>query len=168
LWAGEEVTSDGRVPFARARISPVPPEPVRVWIGASAPPAIERAARLGDGWIASPNLTPEEARLQLDAYREACGVAGRPAGTTVIRRDLYVGESDDDARRRGSPVIDAGYRGFPPEATILGSASTVAERLAALADIGFDEVLVRNLMPDAAAALDSTERLAEVKRLLDS
>src|SRR5262245_45898732 len=52
LWAGEEVSSDGRWRFERARIAPRPAEPVEVWIGAAAPPAIDRAARLGDGWLA--------------------------------------------------------------------------------------------------------------------
>ncbi|HVS14128.1 MAG TPA: LLM class flavin-dependent oxidoreductase [Thermoanaerobaculia bacterium] len=166
LWAGEEVSSDGRVPFARARVSPVPPEPVRVWIAASAEPAIERAARLGDGWIAAPHLTPEQARLALARYREACEAAGRAAGEAIVRRDVYVGESDDEARRTGGPVVDGGYRGFPPEAVVLGGPETVAEQLGAFAEMGFDEVLARNLVSDAEAAVASTRRLERVKELL--
>ena len=72
LLAGEEV--DG------VRIAPVPSEPVDVWIGATAPAAIERAARLGDGWLAAPALTLEQAARQIDGYRAACdGWAGRGA-----------------------------------------------------------------------------------------
>jgi alkanesulfonate monooxygenase SsuD/methylene tetrahydromethanopterin reductase-like flavin-dependent oxidoreductase (luciferase family) len=38
-----------------------------VWIGATAPAAIERAARLGDGWLAAPALTLEQAAERIDS-----------------------------------------------------------------------------------------------------
>ena len=42
LWAGETVDGpDGHWPVTRARIAPLPPEPIEVWIGASAQPAID-------------------------------------------------------------------------------------------------------------------------------
>ncbi|HVS65254.1 MAG TPA: LLM class flavin-dependent oxidoreductase [Thermoanaerobaculia bacterium] len=166
LWAGEELSSEGRVPFSRARISPVPAEPVKVWIGATAPPAIERAARLGDGWIASPHHPDAQATEQIDRYREACGRLGKAVGETVIRRDVYVGEDDAEAVATAGPVVEGGYRGFPEGATIIGGAERVAERLGAFAAMGYDEVLVRNLVPGAEAALASTERLGRVRELL--
>jgi alkanesulfonate monooxygenase SsuD/methylene tetrahydromethanopterin reductase-like flavin-dependent oxidoreductase (luciferase family) len=48
LLAGETVRSHGRYHFDNARIAPRPPDPVEVWIGATAEPAVDRAARLGD------------------------------------------------------------------------------------------------------------------------
>ena len=62
--------------FERARIAPRPAEPVEVWIGAAAPPAIDRAARLGDGWLAAP-ASRRIRRRQID--RTASG-ARRTAG----------------------------------------------------------------------------------------
>ena len=41
LLAGETVTNYGRFNLANARISPKPAEPVEVWFGGSAPPAID-------------------------------------------------------------------------------------------------------------------------------
>jgi len=168
LWAGEEVSSEGRFQIHSARISPVPPEPVEVWIGAVAQPAIERAARLGDGWLASPHLTPDGARRDLERYTEACERAGRPRGTTAIRRDIYVGEDGAEADRTGGAVVAQGYRGFPEEATVVGSPETVAERFAELRDMGYDDVIVRNLVAEPEPAVQSILRLARVRELLEA
>jgi alkanesulfonate monooxygenase SsuD/methylene tetrahydromethanopterin reductase-like flavin-dependent oxidoreductase (luciferase family) len=168
LWAGEEVDADGRWRFSRARVSPVPSEPVDVWIGASAEPAIERAARLGDGWIAAPGLEREQARNQLDVYLEACARCGRAAGVRALRRDIYIGASPEEAQATAGPVLDAGYRGFPPTAPVVGSAEQVAERFATFFQMGYSDILVRNLAQEPEAALASTRRLAEVRRLLAS
>ena len=57
--------------FREARVALRPAEPVDVWIGASAPPAIDRAARLGEGWLAAPGATPEQARAQITLLSRA-------------------------------------------------------------------------------------------------
>jgi alkanesulfonate monooxygenase SsuD/methylene tetrahydromethanopterin reductase-like flavin-dependent oxidoreductase (luciferase family) len=167
LWRGEEVTLERYWPIRRARIAPLPPQPVDVWIGAQAPVAIERAARLGDGWLAAPSLIPEEARTALDLYRGACVRHGRAPGTAALRRDIYVGESAEDARRVVEPYLAAGYRGFPSESLVFGSAEEVAEQLRGFAEMGYDEIVVRNLSARQEECLATIERLAEVRRLLD-
>src|SRR6202008_2280047 len=93
LLAGETVSSARCFRIAEASLALRPAEPVEVWIGASAPPALERAARIADGWIASPGLTPEEARSQVDFYLERCSDYGRGPAAVALRRDIYVGES---------------------------------------------------------------------------
>jgi alkanesulfonate monooxygenase SsuD/methylene tetrahydromethanopterin reductase-like flavin-dependent oxidoreductase (luciferase family) len=166
LWAGEEVSSDGRWKFERARVAPRPAEPVEVWIGAAAPPAIDRAARLGDGWLAAPALTPEQARRQIDLYRERRAAHGLDGGLAAIRRDVYVGASAEEARVSTEPIVRAGYRGFAPEALVVGSAEQVAESFAALAAMGYSDVIMRNLIADPAQAVASTERLGQVRELV--
>lgn len=168
LWAGETVSHQGRWTIANARIAPTPPEPIEVWIAAEAAPAIERAARLGDGWIAAPSLTPVRAKADLARYLAYCAQYQRPPGARVIRRDIYVGATATEAAATGGAVVAAGYRGFAPEATIIGDPAAVADAFLALHVMGFTHVLVRNLVPTQSYALASIERLAQVKALVNS
>lgn len=166
LWAGEVVDHQRFWQIEGARVSPTPPEAVEVWIGAVAPRAIERAARLGDGWLAAPHLNVDEARDQLAHYRSACESLGRPAGRAAIRRDIHVGADDDEAKSVAGPILDAGYRGMPRDVTMVGSAQNVAEQMRRYFELGFSDIIVRNLCGDQAHAIASIERLAAVKRCL--
>jgi alkanesulfonate monooxygenase SsuD/methylene tetrahydromethanopterin reductase-like flavin-dependent oxidoreductase (luciferase family) len=166
LLAGEEVTTTEPLPLRAARGGPLPPEPVDVWIGASAPAAIDRAARLGDGWIAAPGLTPAQAALQIEQYRSSCAAHGRPVGVTAIRRDVHVGADGADAWRVAEPILAGGYRGLAPEALVVGGAAQVSKAFADLGDLGYSHVLVRHLADDQGEVLASYERLGEVHTLL--
>jgi alkanesulfonate monooxygenase SsuD/methylene tetrahydromethanopterin reductase-like flavin-dependent oxidoreductase (luciferase family) len=166
LLAGETVTNYGRFSLTRARVSPCPAEPVDVWIGASALPAIDRAARLGDAWLASPGLSVEQAAGLLQHYRERCAAHGRTPTTVAIRRDVYVGESTAEARAVLAQAVARGYRGFAPDALVAGSIDEVVERFAALGKLGYTEVLVRHLTNDHPKVLASLARLARVRQAL--
>ncbi len=158
LLAGEAV--DG------ARVAPIPHEPLEVWIGGSAEAAIDRAARLGDGWLADPSLVPDEARQQLESYRAACARHGRTPTAVALRRDVHVGADAEDAARVAKPVVDGGYRGFRPEACTYGSAEQVAEQLAPYGEMGYTDVIVRHLVDDQSEVLRSLERLGAVREAL--
>jgi alkanesulfonate monooxygenase SsuD/methylene tetrahydromethanopterin reductase-like flavin-dependent oxidoreductase (luciferase family) len=166
LWAGETVSRDGRWTIREARISPTPPEPIEVWIAGSAPVAIERAARLGDGWLAAPGLTPAEAHESLDHYLAMCAKHGREPGVRAIRRDVYVGATQAEADEIGGRIVAHGYRGFPPQATVVGDPQSVARAFAGYAQMGYTHVIVRNLVSDQRQALDCIARLQKVKTYL--
>jgi probable F420-dependent oxidoreductase len=57
-------------------VGPLPPKPVDIWTGGSAPGALRRAGRLADGWLGS-FLTPEESRAAREAIQAAAADAGR-------------------------------------------------------------------------------------------
>jgi len=156
LCAGEEV--DG------VRIAPVPPEPLEVWIGASAPKAIDRAARLGDAFLIGPEATPDEIPRLIDMYREACARHGRADGRVAIRRDVHVGADDADVERVAGPVLARGYRGFDPGATVTGDVAKVTVAFAQLHEMGCNDVIIRHLGDDHDEVLRSFERLGEVCR----
>jgi alkanesulfonate monooxygenase SsuD/methylene tetrahydromethanopterin reductase-like flavin-dependent oxidoreductase (luciferase family) len=166
LLAGDTVSSSRRFRIAEASLALRPAEPVAVWIGASAPPAIDRAARLADGWIASPGLTSEEARAQADLYRERCATYGRAPGAIVLRRDIYVGESPAEAQAVMQEALSRGYRGIPAEALVAGSVEEVAEQFRSFAKIGYTDISVRHLTNDQPKVLGSLERLAAVRTAL--
>jgi alkanesulfonate monooxygenase SsuD/methylene tetrahydromethanopterin reductase-like flavin-dependent oxidoreductase (luciferase family) len=166
LLAGETVSSSRRFRIAEASLALRPAEPVEVWIGASAAPAIDRAARLAEGWIASPGLTREEARAQADLYRERCAIYGRQPGAIALRRDIYVGESSSEAQAVLQHALSRSYRGMPAEALIAGSVDEVAEQFRTFEKIGYTDILVRHLTNDQPKVLGSLERLAAVRAAL--
>jgi alkanesulfonate monooxygenase SsuD/methylene tetrahydromethanopterin reductase-like flavin-dependent oxidoreductase (luciferase family) len=155
LLAGEEV--DG------VRVAPVPAQPLQVWIGGHAPPALDRAARLGDGWIAAPWATDDQCAELAAAYRKVCEAHGRTPSAVVLRRDVHVGGDEADARRVAGPVLDGGYRGMDPSATVVGSPEQVAERFAAYAAMGYGHILVRHLAEEQEEVLASFARLRDVR-----
>jgi alkanesulfonate monooxygenase SsuD/methylene tetrahydromethanopterin reductase-like flavin-dependent oxidoreductase (luciferase family) len=164
LLRGDVVSSAGRFAFRDARVALRPAEPVEYWIAGTAQPAIDRAARLADAWLAAPGLSPDEARRLIAYYRERCRAHGRTPAAIAIRRDVYVGESDAEAETVAGARVRAGYRGFPPEAPVYGSVERVAAQFRALAAMGYTDVIVRHLVDDQARVLASYARLAEVRK----
>jgi probable F420-dependent oxidoreductase len=97
LWTGEMVEHHGELyDFDPLVMLPKPPKPVPIWIGGGAEPVLRRAARIGDGWIASgqPLAELEEVIDKLHRYRAEYGRADRPfevlaGGYTDIGLDGY-------------------------------------------------------------------------------
>src|SRR2546427_10091302 len=80
LWVGETVSHEGTAgSFRDVKLSPLPvQQPLEVWLGGTAPAALERCGRLSDGWL--PSLcTPAEAAAGRPPPRKAAGRGGRAA-----------------------------------------------------------------------------------------
>jgi alkanesulfonate monooxygenase SsuD/methylene tetrahydromethanopterin reductase-like flavin-dependent oxidoreductase (luciferase family) len=168
LLAGETVTATGRFTITRATVAPRPPEPVEVWIGASAEPAIDRAARLADGFLAAPGLSLPQAAAQAALYAARAKVYGRTPTAVAIRRDIYVAESPAEAKAVLGDALAKGYRGIAEEALIAGTVEEVIARFRALGELGYTDVIVRHLTNDQPRVLASLGRLEQVRRALAS
>jgi alkanesulfonate monooxygenase SsuD/methylene tetrahydromethanopterin reductase-like flavin-dependent oxidoreductase (luciferase family) len=167
LLAGETVSS---APWgiAGARIAPLPPNGVEWWIGADAPVAIDRAARLGDCWYGNANLTPTTAASTFSVYQEACSRHGRQPIRVPIRKDVFIAESRAEAEKVGDTLMAAGYRGFERPAVAYGDPTAVAEQLAVFSELGFTDVIIRIMPARSDAVVRSVELAGEVRDQLQS
>ena len=85
LWAGGPASFRGRfTTFDRVHLSPGPERgTVPIVLGGNSPPALERAARVADGWLPY-TLGPAEFAAGAERLRAATVAAGRPAGAVEI------------------------------------------------------------------------------------
>lgn len=161
LLAGERVTFHGKhFRLDGVSVSPLPRVPVSLWIAGTVPAAAARAGRIGDGWLTGQNATADELAQQLDVYREAAARAGRRA-LPVLRRDIYVGESDAEAEATVSRVLAEGYRGTGMDQLLVGGPASIVQQLRSYRALGFEYVMVRHIVGDHAAMLRSFQRIGE-------
>lgn len=161
LMAGESVTIDGEF-YSLSDVGAAPAaRPERICIGGSAEPAVRRAGRMGDAWVASPAESPESIETKREWFEEAGGQ------TVIARRDALVLEDADRARDLANEMLAGGYRGWDPDAAtdwiLAGDAEFVAEDLAALESVGVDDVTIRPMADDLAEeTLRSVARAREM------
>ena len=167
LWAGETVSHDRFWHLENAHIAPLPAQDIEVWIGAIAPAAINRTARLAEGWLGTPSATPQQAKEQLNQYRQACAEHQRTPSAVALRRDIFIAGSVNEADAFRSHAVAKGYRGFPKEALICGDVSQVAAQFAEFSEAGFTDIVVRNMSSDQGQALATIEALSDVRRQLN-
>jgi len=128
------------------QMAPWPPAPVPIYGGGHSAPALRRAARLCDGWIAAGAYQLEEARYHLASLRRALDEAERPHEPFDILLalaerpdpDLYrrLAEEDGVTDLQCAPWMAVADRpGEPPEAR-------TARRIDALARFA-DDVLAK-------------------------
>ena len=167
LLEGRTVDGDGEFfQFQGGRILPAPDPPVPIVVGGRSDAAIQRAGRLGDGWLAawcSPRRFVEG----------IAGVEAAGAGRDVdwqhgLQLWLGVGSSPAEGRRHVAAVMERFYRmSFEPFAryTPCGTAAEVAEFLEPYVAGGATTL---NLTPCGVNRAAEIETVAEVKQLLDS
>jgi alkanesulfonate monooxygenase SsuD/methylene tetrahydromethanopterin reductase-like flavin-dependent oxidoreductase (luciferase family) len=163
LCTEDEVTYQGKhYAFEGVTMSPKPlQQPLPMWIGASADPAIRRTARLADAWLINPGSTPGLVEDKLRLYREALRTYGREdqISEVVMRRDIHLSSSRDQARREAGALFERGYRGFDAEAMetslIVDDPDGCIRYLEGMQQLGITHILFRCAMRDQAAALQT-------------
>jgi probable F420-dependent oxidoreductase len=154
LWAGETVSHEGALgSFKDVRLSPLPvQQPLEMWLGGTAPAALERCGRLSDGWL--PSLcTPEEAA----AGRVVIDAAAARAGRSISREHFgmsigYATAAIDPATARTMTA----RRPRSVELTPVGLPA-VREKLQRFIDVGFSKFVLRPIVAPASwrAELDA-------------
>ena len=114
VWTatGETIGFDGEF----YQVPPMAPDPrpvqrpVPILVGGHSDAALDRAARLGDGWIAA-GMGPDRLKEAMDRLRAACGKAGRDIGALHIvngeRADAQIDPSDGDLTGQAQRIVEA-------------------------------------------------------------
>lgn len=163
LLRGEAVDEpEHRFPVSCRVLEPIPEQLPPLVVGGRSRKALERVARVADGWL-SVWRTPSEIAADGALIDELAAEHGRP---TPARNVLLFAHVDDD-RSRGRREVEAfmaGQYSMPFEKveryTALGGVDDVAEHLDELFAAGVDGVA---FVPAAREAGAQLERLAEVR-----
>jgi probable F420-dependent oxidoreductase len=168
LWTQAQASHAGELyRFEGVRVEPKPlqrPHPP-VWFGAGRPPALRRAARLGDGWIGAGSSSSDDFEVNLRVLRAALNDAGRDPGAFPVAKRVYIAVEDSEqrARERLTPVLDGMYGapGLTDRVAVCGPPERCAQELRRLIAAGAGELLLNPLYGYA----EQLEALAEVARL---
>ena len=132
--------------FRDVTLSPLPvQQPLEVWLGGTAPAALERCGRLSDGWLPSA-LTPEEAAAGRVVIEDAAARAGRSISGE------HFGVSIGYARTPIDPDTARTMAARRPRALELTPVGLPAlrERIERFIAVGFSKFVVRPLLPPAS------------------
>jgi alkanesulfonate monooxygenase SsuD/methylene tetrahydromethanopterin reductase-like flavin-dependent oxidoreductase (luciferase family) len=128
-------------------------QPLPLWFGARSPAAIDRAVRLGDGWIAAGSARAADFTAALESVRRSLSDAGRPPETFTIAKRVYLhvaetADDDSDTRDRlrrwfghhyGNPAL-------ADDVVVTGSAAACAEHLHLLIQRGVDTLILHPVL----------------------
>lgn len=124
IWTTPLSTFRGKyVSFENAEIYPKPvqkPYPP-IWVGGWKKGAIERAAKLGDGWIPG-WFTPAELKQRLKLLYERAEFYGRSGRKIEIGQEMVTSfaKTDEEAKRNAAPTVKAGLKTYERELTVEG------------------------------------------------
>jgi probable F420-dependent oxidoreductase len=123
LWSEPVIDFDGEHhQVDRAGMLPLPPAPIPVWFGGFSPPAIRRAARLGDGFLFGHWSTPMQGLCRmLHAELEKAGRANVDFGVDAI---IHTSEGPDQCRAAAEAWKELGATSFSMRSMDTGVALT--------------------------------------------
>ena len=116
LWTQDSVTHHGEhfhLEGARMTIRPIQQPHPPIWVAANGDAAIKRAARRGYTWYVNPHATYTAIKRQIELYHETAESAGSDAPSDLpIARELYVGETRDQAWADAAPFLGGKYAAY--------------------------------------------------------
>jgi alkanesulfonate monooxygenase SsuD/methylene tetrahydromethanopterin reductase-like flavin-dependent oxidoreductase (luciferase family) len=168
LLTGEPVSFEGEFfSLHDALVVPVPDPPIPLIVGGRSDAAVERAARLGDGWLAV-WVSPRRFASVVEEIGAQAEAAGRDASAFEHGLNVWCGfgASRDEARSHLAAGMEDFYR-IPFERferySPYGTPAEVADFLRPYVQAGCSAF---NLIPRAQDAAAAIEGAGEVRRLL--
>jgi probable F420-dependent oxidoreductase len=146
LWAGESVTYHGAAgDFDGVAISPRPrQEPLEVWLGGTAPAALERAGRLSDGWLPA-MCSPAEVQAGRKIIEEVAGRSNRTISPEHFGVSIAYAREPLDAHTLAA--LSSRARGKPIEDLVPVGLEALRDLLHRFLDVEFSKFVVRPLRP---------------------
>ncbi len=152
--------------FDDVSINPKPlQQPLPMWIGSGADPAIKRTARMADAWVISPGWTPGHIEEKLHFYRSALQEFGRSGQVTetILRRNIHLAPTSQAARQEAQVLFDKGSSGYGlqemQESLIIGSPEDCIRYLENMQRLGITHILFRPAMRDQKHVLQTIRLL---------
>jgi alkanesulfonate monooxygenase SsuD/methylene tetrahydromethanopterin reductase-like flavin-dependent oxidoreductase (luciferase family) len=194
LWGGGQGFA-GSIVRVEGGIEPLPVQPggPPIWVGGAIRRSVLRAATFGDGWYASTTYSTHQIAQQAERYRTELAARGNGSQVQIAANRLtVVAETDEEADELGArylgPVLrryatngslgeawrsdpatpEETFRRLRDEYCLVGSADTVAARMAEYQALGVTHVHAR-AFPDEAppeVAAQTVAGLAEAVRLM--
>jgi probable F420-dependent oxidoreductase len=98
FWTQKSVSFEGDFHHVdEVGINPLPiQQPIPIWMGASAEPALKRIARLADGWFPSSSTAADLPKL-LERFHGWMGEAGREPSAIAIAPRMQINEVNPDS-----------------------------------------------------------------------
>jgi len=165
LWTESRITFqgdfwqlDGAAMEPKPFQKPYPP----IWFGASAPAALRRAVRHGDGFFGAGSQTTAQFADQVGIVREALDQQDRDPASFRIAKRVYLVVDDDTerARERIGAALQRlyGFFGLPDltPVAVFGPPDACVRGLREVADAGAELILLNPLFDEA----EQMERLA--------
>ena len=138
-----------------------------MWMGCSADVAVRRAARLADAWVIEPGWPPNTVDRKMSVYKSELGELDRTdvVTETVLRRDIHLASTADEARQQAQGIIENGYRGYDAqqmsESLVLGGPDECLSYIKSMEELGITHMLFRCALDDRENALQTIRVLGE-------
>lgn len=148
LWTEDKATLPGdiwKLDGARMQPKPLQKPHIPVIFGGHSEPALRRAVRMGDGWMAAGSTSTEESIASLGQIRGYLADAGRTEADFLLSKRIYVAIDEDEARARRRLSEALGYQYGGRDQSGVGLAATpsrAVEVLGQLREAGARHVLI--------------------------
>jgi alkanesulfonate monooxygenase SsuD/methylene tetrahydromethanopterin reductase-like flavin-dependent oxidoreductase (luciferase family) len=114
LWTEDHVSFEGKEFHIKdVTVDPKPLQKPRppIWIAANSDAAVERAARIGDGWIIGPHSAIDELERQAELFRKTWTAFGKTNQPELpIIRETFVAKTRREAVEKAQPCLEHLYR----------------------------------------------------------